>query len=82
MVSVQMLLMPSSKSKSQQLTIDFKSLGVKTPSKVNATVLEGRTPDDYNDLEHPERVVPQECSLKVKDNTITLSPHSLTVISF
>ena len=76
------IVVNKSPDKSQQLTIDFKSLGVKTPSKVNATVLEGCTPDDYNDLEHPERVVPQERSLKVKDNTVTLSPHSLTVISF
>lgn len=70
------IVVNKSPDKSQQLTIDFKSLGVKTPSKVNATVLEGRTPDDYNDLEHPDRVVPQERILKVKDNTITLSPHS------
>lgn len=45
-----------------------------------ATVLTGESADSYNDVEHPDRVVPKEVGMIFKDGVVNLSPHSLTII--
>ena len=45
-----------------------------------ATVLSGETPDSYNDIENPERVVPKEVVLEFRNSAVSLPPHSLTII--
>ncbi len=47
---------------------------------VDATVLSGDSPDAYNDLDHPERVIAEKKQLPVRDNVMTLGPHSLTIV--
>ena len=45
-----------------------------------ATVLDGDSPDAYNDIEHPDRVVPEKRKLAFAKGIATLPPHSLTII--
>ncbi len=46
-----------------------------------ATVLTGDSTDSYNDIEHPNRVVPKEVKLIFKKGITNLAPHSLTVVN-
>ena len=48
--------------------------------KVDAVILSGDTPDAYNDIDDPHRVVPQNKTMKVKNNCVILPPHSLTIL--
>jgi alpha-N-arabinofuranosidase len=45
-----------------------------------ATVLSGDSPDAYNDVEHPDRVVPAQSELEFTDGVVALPPHSVTVL--
>lgn len=65
--------------KSHKLALDFDGIGVKAPKSVKATVLNGRSADDYNDI-NSENVVPKKATLNVKDSMVELPPHSLTFI--
>jgi alpha-L-arabinofuranosidase len=46
----------------------------------NATLLDGDSTDSFNDIEHPNRVAPEETQLTFKKGVCELSPHSLTII--
>jgi alpha-N-arabinofuranosidase len=46
----------------------------------DATVLAGDSPDAYNDVEHPDRVVPEKKRLTLKQGVALLPPHSLTIV--
>ncbi len=46
----------------------------------DAMVLSGDSPDAYNDIEHPRRVVPERRRLSFHEGRVTLPPHSLTII--
>jgi alpha-N-arabinofuranosidase len=46
----------------------------------NATILTGDSPDAYNDIEHPDTVVPKEMQLNFKNGVTTLPPHSLIIV--
>ena len=45
-----------------------------------ATVLAGESPDSYNDIEHPNRVVPEKTTLTFTKGAVHLPPHSLTIV--
>ena len=45
-----------------------------------ATLLKGDSPDAYNDIEHPRRVVPRATELIFEDGTVSLPPHSLVIV--
>jgi len=45
-----------------------------------AVVLSGDSPDAFNDLHHPDRVVPVETRLTLAQGAATLAPHSLTIL--
>ena len=45
-----------------------------------ATVLTGESPDSYNDIEHPDRVVPKKLELTFRQGVVNLPPHSLTIV--
>jgi len=45
-----------------------------------ALVLAGDSPDAYNDIEHPNRVVPQNTKLTFAKGVVPLPPHSLAII--
>lgn len=63
-----------------ELTIDFAGLGVKSPERLTGTVLSGSSPDDYNDIEHPDRVIPAKKTFVVKDSKVCIPAHSLAMI--
>ena len=65
--------------KALPLTLDFEGMKLKAPRKVRALILEGKSPDDYNDI-GDEHVKPQEQQLPVKDGQITLPPHSISLV--
>ncbi len=46
----------------------------------DALVLAGDSPDAYNDIQHPNRVVPRPKQLMFRQNVVSLPPHSLTII--
>ena len=66
--------------KEQPVALDFKGIGKNVPKKVNAMILSGNSPDDYNDIEQ-ERVKPYEKSLPVKNGMVAIPAHSVTFIS-
>jgi alpha-N-arabinofuranosidase len=68
--------------KALPLAIDFKNIAGSVPKQVSATVLSGSSPDDYNDIDAENRVVPVEKILKVTDGKVFIPPHSVTIISF
>jgi len=45
-----------------------------------AIVLAGDSPDAFNDIKHPNRVVPVKKKLKARQGVIELPPHSLTIL--
>lgn len=65
---------------SQTLNLNLNAIGIKNPSKVKVTVLSGNSPDDYNEIGNENRVVPVDKELKVKNGSVPLPPHSLTMI--
>lgn len=69
-------------SQPRKLDIDFNALRVKAPKSLSATVLSGSAPDDYNDINAENRVVPEKETLKVTDGAVTLPAHSLTILKF
>jgi alpha-N-arabinofuranosidase len=46
----------------------------------DATILAGDSPDAYNDVERPDRVVPKKTQLVFEKGVVKLPPHSLTVV--
>jgi len=44
------------------------------------TVLDGESPDAYNDIENPDRVVPREMEIHFRNGVASLPPHSLSLI--
>jgi alpha-L-arabinofuranosidase len=45
-----------------------------------ATVLAGDSTDAYNDVDAPDRVTPQTTTLSFANGSVTLPPHSLTIV--
>lgn len=48
--------------------------------KFKAIVLAGDSPDAFNDIEHPDRVVPENTKVTFKNGVVTLPPHSLMIV--
>jgi len=65
-------------SKLVRCTLDLK--GMLLDGTFKATVLTGDSPDSYNDIDHPNRVVPQDVERIIKNGMIDLPPHSLTIL--
>jgi alpha-N-arabinofuranosidase len=66
-------------SKEVKCTIDLK--GASLPSApLEAAVLVGDSPEAYNDIEHPNRVVPENKQLLLNKGAVKLEPHSLTIV--
>ncbi len=65
--------------KAVTVSIDFKGMGVKTPKSVQAVVLQGNSPDDYNDR-GKENVVPERTSIKVENGNVDIPSHSITFL--
>jgi len=52
-----------------------KSLDGKFP----ATILTADSPEAFNSIENPDRVIPKDISLKFKNGVTNLPPHSLVI---
>jgi len=48
--------------------------------RYDATVLAGDSPTAFNDVERPDRVVPETAQLTFKRGVVKLAPHSLTIV--
>jgi alpha-N-arabinofuranosidase len=46
----------------------------------DATILAGDSPEAYNDVEQPGRIVPERKKLTFTKGTAKLPPHSLTIV--
>lgn len=71
------------KDPEKSITIDLNldELGVKENQKVNATVLSGSNPNDYNEIGDEERVVPVEKKMVINNSMVTIPAHSLVFIN-
>ncbi len=65
---------------SESVPCSLRLKALRWEGSVDATVLRGGSPDDYNDIDSPERVTPRKERLNVADGAILLPPHSLSVI--
>ena len=65
---------------SEEVTCTLKTAEMLIGGTYKATVLTGDSPDSYNDIEHPHRVVPKEAELTFKKGAISLPPHSLVIV--
>jgi alpha-N-arabinofuranosidase len=59
-------------------TVRMKDLPLE--GEYDATVLAGDSSDAYNDVEHPDRVVPEKTRLTFTQGVVNLPPHSLTIV--
>jgi alpha-N-arabinofuranosidase len=65
---------------SKEVTCTLKMAELLVDGTYRATVLTGDSLDAYNDIEHPNRVAPQEIMLTFKEGRTSLPPHSLVII--
>ena len=45
-----------------------------------ATILSGDSPEAFNDVERPKRVVPEKTQLQFNQGVVNLPTHSLTIV--
>jgi alpha-N-arabinofuranosidase len=48
--------------------------------RYEATILAGDSPEAFNDVEHPNRVVPERTQLSFEKGVVKLPPHSLEIV--
>jgi len=48
--------------------------------KASITILSGDSPDAYNDVAHPSRVVPETQELELANELFQLAPHSIAIV--
>jgi alpha-N-arabinofuranosidase len=65
-------------SKKVDCTVQLNAVVLDGPFK--ATILSGDSPDAYNDVSHPDRVVPESARLVFRKNVVKLPPHSLVIV--
>ena len=54
--------------------------GRSNPTKGRVTILSGDSPQAYNDVAHPNRVVPETHDLAIGNATLEFPPHSIAVV--
>jgi alpha-N-arabinofuranosidase len=65
---------------SQKAECEIQLKGILLDGTFDASVLAGDSPEAYNDIENPQRVVPESKQLTFKNNIVKLPPHSLTIV--
>lgn len=65
---------------SQEVTCVVRMKQTPREGSCEAILLSGTSPEDYNDMEHPDRVVPERRTLLFKDGTLRLPAHSLILL--
>jgi len=66
---------------SNQIACAVKIENVLLEGTHDATILAGDSPDAYNDVAHPLRVMPHKSQLNFRKGTVELPPHSLTIVN-
>ncbi len=54
--------------------------GAPAELSAEACILDGDSPDAYNDIETPDRVCPRRTTLNVRNGLLRLPPHSVTIL--
>jgi alpha-N-arabinofuranosidase len=67
-------------NKSPDSVVSFDMSSLTAATVLNSTVLDGDSPDAYNDIGAENRVVPRKTVMKVNGGKVSLAPHSLNVI--
>ena len=66
---------------SQPVQVQVSFDGQPITGSFPAVLLEGDSPDAYNDIEHPERVKPRQARLDAPGGILTVPPHTLAVVT-
>lgn len=56
--------------------------GAPAAGLLEAVVLDGDSPDAFNDVDRPDRVIPRAATLPFTNGEVTLPPHALVLLSF
>jgi alpha-N-arabinofuranosidase len=67
-------------NKSPDSVVQFDMSSLTSAATLNATVLDGDSPDAFNDIGAENRVVPRKTEFKVNGGKVSLAPHSLSII--
>jgi alpha-N-arabinofuranosidase len=62
------------------LSVQLNIQGANLDGVTQAIVLDGDSPEAYNDEAHPNRVVPRTVKLTLKHGNVELPPHSLSLV--
>jgi alpha-L-arabinofuranosidase len=54
--------------------------GVAATGTCAATVLSGDSTDAFNDVDHPNRVIPRKVNLPIQNGAVVLPPHSVMIV--
>ena len=65
---------------SKQVPCEVRMRDVPLKGSYAAIILAGDSPEAYNDIEHPNRVVPEQRQLTFNEGVVKLAPHSLTIV--
>jgi alpha-N-arabinofuranosidase len=65
---------------SKEVTCTVRMKETPLDGTYSATILAADSPDDYNDVEHPNRVVPKKTQVTFKNGAVKLAPHSLNIV--
>jgi alpha-N-arabinofuranosidase len=65
---------------SRSVACTIRIEGVPLEGWFDATVLAGDSTDAFNDVEHPDRVVPERGRITFEEGVTSLVPHSLTIV--
>jgi alpha-L-arabinofuranosidase len=63
----------------QPLTCAVKFKDKPLNGTFSTVMLQGDSPEAFNDVEQPERVVPERKRITFKEGAVELPPHSLTI---
>ena len=61
-----------------RVMLNLRNLVTGTPKRI--TSVSGDSPDAYNDITHPDRVVPKTVSLNVNPESFEVPPHSISIL--
>ncbi len=67
---------------SKEAVVELKTGPAPLEGTLSATVLSGDSPEAYNSIEDPNRVLPEQRQITIKRGLVTLPPHSLTILNF
>ncbi len=65
---------------SKEVTCTVRMQDSLLEGRCDATILTGDSPDAFNDIDHPDRVVPRRAHLTFSKGVVNLPPHSLVIV--